>query len=144
VEPAPAREQRAAADPADQPVAEVVADDRARRRHDDHGTDRVMPFARENAEPDERRLARNGNAERLDQHDGEQKRQTVLGDEVRHRSARDASRPTGSSPASAGARGGRARRTAPIVTAANATTRSAPNTPEGTGPPSTIVPAAIG
>src|SRR5437879_1503989 len=39
---------------------------------------------------------------------------------------------------------GRARRIAPMVTAANARIRNPPNTPEGTGSSSTTVPAAIG
>src|SRR5204863_5397854 len=42
------------------------------------------------------------------------------------------------------ARSGGASSTAPTVTAANASTRRTPNTPEGTGSPRTIVPAAIG
>src|SRR2546426_9661425 len=58
VQPAPASEERATAEAADQRVAEVVADDCAGRGDRDHRGDRVVPLRREHPERDQRRLAR--------------------------------------------------------------------------------------
>src|SRR5262249_4812861 len=44
VQPAPAAKEGPAAEPPDQPVAEVVADDRAGRRNGDHRLDAVVPL----------------------------------------------------------------------------------------------------
>ena len=88
LQPAPALEQPSAAPAADDPVAEVVADDRRRGRDGDHLGDVVVPLRGEDAEEDERRLARERDAERLDHHDQEKERQPVLGDEVRHARSR--------------------------------------------------------
>jgi len=80
----PALEEAAAAEPSDQPVAEVVAHDRAGGGDHDHPDDRVVPLRREQAEGDQSRLPRERNPERLEQDDGEEQRQTVTREEVRH------------------------------------------------------------
>ena len=65
-------EQATPADPAER-VADVVADDRARCRDDDHPRDRevVLSGRREDGGGDERRLAGDRDARRLDR-DGEE------------------------------------------------------------------------
>jgi hypothetical protein len=73
-----------AAAAADQPEAEVVADDRRRGRNGDDDRDRVVPLRREDAKGDQRRLSRNRDPERLDRDGGEQKRQSVVCQERRH------------------------------------------------------------
>jgi hypothetical protein len=72
-----------AAAPADQPEAEVVADDRSNRRDGDHDRDRIVALRRENAEGDQRGLAGDREAHRLHGDGGEQKREAVLRDERR-------------------------------------------------------------
>ena len=84
LQPLVTAEERPAAEAPDQPVAEVVADDRGSRRDGDHLRDRVVALRGEHAEEDERRLARKRNAERLEHHDEEEKRQAVMREEVGH------------------------------------------------------------
>src|SRR5438309_4846946 len=84
-EPSPALEERAAAPPADDPVPEVVADDRCGGGDRDHFGDVVVPLRGEHAEQDQRCLTGERDPERLDHHDHEEERQAVARDEVRHR-----------------------------------------------------------
>jgi hypothetical protein len=62
----PALEQAAAPQAPDQPVAEVVADDRAGRGYHDHPDDRVVPLRGEHAEGDQRGLSGQRDPERLE------------------------------------------------------------------------------
>src|SRR5439155_16436516 len=79
----PAEEQPAAA-PAAEPVADVVADDRGGSRDRDHPEQRVVPLLREYRRGDQRRLARNRDARRLDRDRKEQQHQPVLDQLVGH------------------------------------------------------------
>ncbi len=84
LQPAVATEERASAEPADQPVAEVVADDRGGGCDRDHLRDVVVALRREHAEEDQRCLARERNPERFEHHHDEEERQPVVGEEVCH------------------------------------------------------------
>jgi hypothetical protein len=84
-QPSPPAEERAPAESPEDPVAEVVADDRGRRGDHDHPDDRVMPLCSEHAEGDQRGLARQGDAERLEHDHDEEQRQPVRDEEMRHR-----------------------------------------------------------
>src|SRR5262249_60418398 len=57
VEPPPTAEQRATAPTADDPVAEVVTDDRSHGCNADHLRNRVVALRRQHRERDQRRLA---------------------------------------------------------------------------------------
>jgi hypothetical protein len=82
VQPVPALEQRAAAEPAEQTVAEDDADERACSLARLHPEDVVIPLRREHAERDQRGLARQRDAEGLDQNGDEEKWEAVVGEEL--------------------------------------------------------------
>ena len=84
-EPRPPPEERPPAEASDQPVAEVVPDDRPGRGEHDHPLDRVVALRGQHAERDQRRLTRQRDSERLQHHDHEQERQAVMGQKRRHR-----------------------------------------------------------
>ena len=83
LQPAEAEEEPAPVGPAD-PVAHVVAEDRAERREPDHRPDRVVAARGQDARSDERRLAGNPHPGRFEGDDQEEEGQPVLVDDVLH------------------------------------------------------------